>query len=193
MSDLTGCYDRIIHNAAALVLLRSGIISNAKIHSMFQTIQRMIHRVCTAFRDCSELSYGRYDFEDWQFVPHGILQGNTSGPAIRTIISSFILFNGAGNERSWVIRNFSMNSPVSLTPSCSATPIGAISRSGICSACSSTSNKRLHPFLISLESRALFLRCAACFSADLWLPHFKAASTSFRRTSSSSIYFLYWE
>jgi len=88
MSDLTGCYDRIIHNAAALVLLRLGI-SHAKIHSMFDTIQRMVHRVRTAFGD-SEISYGGDDFVSWLFSPQGILQGNASGPAIWTIISSVI-------------------------------------------------------------------------------------------------------
>jgi len=54
MSDLTGCYDRIVHNAAALALLRIGV-SNAKIHTMFASIQRMIHRVRTVFGD-SELT-----------------------------------------------------------------------------------------------------------------------------------------
>ena len=88
MSDLTGCYDRIVHNAAALVLLRLGL-SHAKIHSMFTTIQRMVHRVRTAFGD-SETTYGGDDFENWLFAPQGILQGNASGPAIWTIISSLI-------------------------------------------------------------------------------------------------------
>ena len=88
MSDLAGCYDRIIHNAAALILLRLGL-SHAKIHSMFKTIQRMVHRVRTAFGD-SERTYGGDDFENWLFAPQGILQGNASGPAIWTIISSLI-------------------------------------------------------------------------------------------------------
>jgi len=43
-SDLEACYDRIIHTAATLGLLRVGI-SHSKIHSMFSVIQRMIHRV----------------------------------------------------------------------------------------------------------------------------------------------------
>jgi len=46
MSDLKGCYDRIIHNAAALALLRIGV-PKAKIHSMFDTIQRVVHRIPT--------------------------------------------------------------------------------------------------------------------------------------------------
>jgi len=74
MSDLTGCYDRIIHNAAALVLLRIDL-SHAKIHTMFKTIQRMVHRIRTAFGD-SERTYGGDDFENWLFAPQGIFQGN---------------------------------------------------------------------------------------------------------------------
>ena len=52
----------IVHNAAALVLLRLGL-SHAKNHTMFKTIQRMVHRVRTAFGD-SETTYGGDDFED---------------------------------------------------------------------------------------------------------------------------------
>lgn len=81
MSDLTGCYNMIIHNAAALVL------SHAKIHSMFKTIQYIVHRVCTAFGDL-EIPYGGDNFENWLLESQEILQGNASGPAIWTIISS---------------------------------------------------------------------------------------------------------
>ena len=56
-SDLEGCYDRIIHKAAALVLLRVGT-SYTQIYSIFSSIQRMIHRIRTSFGD-SELTYGR--------------------------------------------------------------------------------------------------------------------------------------
>ena len=78
ISDLTGCYDRIIHNAAALVLLRLGL-SHTKINSMFKTIQRMAHRVRTAVSD-SEISYGGDDFINWLFAPQGILQGKCFWP-----------------------------------------------------------------------------------------------------------------
>ena len=88
MSDLTGCYDRIIHNAAALALLRIGV-SHAKIHSMFGSIQRMIHRVRTVFGD-SETTYGGDDFENWLFAPQGSIQGNAAGPAIWSILSSIV-------------------------------------------------------------------------------------------------------
>jgi len=42
MSDLTACYDRIIHNAAVLALLRIGV-PHTKIITMFKSIQHMIH------------------------------------------------------------------------------------------------------------------------------------------------------
>jgi len=48
MSDLKGCYDRIVHIAACLALLRLGV-SRTALFMMFETTQRMIHRVCMAF------------------------------------------------------------------------------------------------------------------------------------------------
>jgi len=68
MSDLKGCYDRIIHNAAALALLRIGV-PKAKIHSMFDTIQRMVHRIRTAFGDSTEYVMGPTGKESIQY-PH---------------------------------------------------------------------------------------------------------------------------
>jgi hypothetical protein len=88
MSNLKGCYDRIVHNAAALALLRIGV-SKAKIHSMFDTIQRIVHRIRTGFGDATE-TYGGDDIMDWQFTPKGVLQGNASGPTIWSVLSSVI-------------------------------------------------------------------------------------------------------
>ena len=87
-SDLAGCYDRIVHTAAALALLRLGI-RHTKINSMFESIQRMVHKVRTAFGD-SEKTYGGDDLGDWKNYPQGILQGNASGPAIWSVLSSII-------------------------------------------------------------------------------------------------------
>ena len=56
-SDVEGYYYRIIHTAADIALFRVGI-SKTKIHSMFSSIKRMIHRIRTSFGD-SEISYGR--------------------------------------------------------------------------------------------------------------------------------------
>ena len=60
MSDLKGCYDRIILNAAALALLRIWV-SKTKIHSMFE--QRMVHRIRTGFGDSTD-TYGGDDMMD---------------------------------------------------------------------------------------------------------------------------------
>ena len=49
-SDLVGCYNRIIHTAADLGILRIGI-QHARIHSMFSSIQRMVHRIRNDFGD----------------------------------------------------------------------------------------------------------------------------------------------
>ena len=84
--DLTNNYDRIIHTAAALALLRIGV-SHQKIHSMFNSIQKMIHRVRTAF-GTSETTYGGPDLGDWTTYPQGILQGNASGPTVWSLLSS---------------------------------------------------------------------------------------------------------
>ena len=88
MLDLQGCYDCIIHNAAALALLRIGV-PKAKIHSMFDIIQRMINTLPTAFGD-SDLTFGGEDFPNWENEPQGAIQGNASGPVIWLIPSSMI-------------------------------------------------------------------------------------------------------
>jgi len=87
-SDLEGCYDRIVHTAAAIALLRVGI-PHTKIKSMFASIQRMIHRIRTAFGD-SEITYGGDDIGEWMNYPQGVLQGNASGPTIWSVLSSII-------------------------------------------------------------------------------------------------------
>ncbi len=86
--DLASCYDRIIHTAAALALLKIGI-PHSRIHSMFSSIQKMIHRIRTAFGD-SEKTYGGEDLGDWKNFPQGVLQDNASGPGIWTALSSVI-------------------------------------------------------------------------------------------------------
>ena len=75
--NLAECYDRIVHNAAALALLRIGV-SHLWISSMFSTIQRMTHRIRTAFSD-SDITYGGDDFVDWKTALQGAIQGNARG------------------------------------------------------------------------------------------------------------------
>ena len=86
--DLENNYDRIVHTAAALALLRIGV-SHAKIHSMFETIQKMVHRVRTAFGE-SEGTYGGEFLGDWENYPRGMLQGNACAPTIWSILSSVV-------------------------------------------------------------------------------------------------------
>ena len=87
-SDLLGCYDRIIHTAAALALLRVGI-PHSKINSMFASIKRMTHKIRTMYGD-SDISYGGDDIGKWQNYPQGVIQGNAGGPTIWVLLSSII-------------------------------------------------------------------------------------------------------
>ena len=86
--DLAGYYGRIVHTAASLALLRIGI-PHTRISSMFGTIQKMVHRIKTTFGD-STITYGGDVKGDWINWPQGVLQGNASGPAIWSAISSVI-------------------------------------------------------------------------------------------------------
>jgi hypothetical protein len=87
--DLKSCYDRINHTSSSLSLQRLGI-SKSEITSMFDSIQRMTHRIRTAFGD-SDITYGGTKItNDWKLPPQGVLQGNGCGPAIWSILSSCI-------------------------------------------------------------------------------------------------------
>jgi hypothetical protein len=87
--DLEGCYDRIIHTAAALALRRVGV-QPQKLNAMFTSIQKMVHKIRTIFGD-SDTTYGGEEIEDdWSNFPQGILQGNACGPQIWSILSSII-------------------------------------------------------------------------------------------------------
>ena len=58
---------------------------------MFESIQKMIHMIRTAFGD-SDITYGGEDIGDWENQPQGVLQGNTAGPDIWSALSS-VIFN----------------------------------------------------------------------------------------------------
>ena len=62
-------------------------MSHQKVHAMFASIQKMVHRVKTAFGE-SEETYGGDDLGDWENQPQGILQGNASGPTVWSLLSS---------------------------------------------------------------------------------------------------------
>jgi hypothetical protein len=106
--DLKGCYDRINHTAASLALQRIGV-SKTEATAMFDSIQRMSHKVRTAFGDSTMTYGGDLDKSKWKLPPQGILQGNGAGPAIWSILSSRIFTmlhnNGHSNTICSCIRN----------------------------------------------------------------------------------------
>ena len=85
--DLKSCYDRIVHNAAALALRRVGV-RQSDIASMFGTIQVMIHKVRTAFGD-SKMTYSA-DNPEFLLPVQGTGQGNGAAPSVWSIICSTI-------------------------------------------------------------------------------------------------------
>ena len=72
-SDLAGCYDRILHTVATMALLRVGILHN-KIKSMFNSIQRMIHKIRKAFGDSDITCGGEGNIDNWENYPQGVLR-----------------------------------------------------------------------------------------------------------------------
>ena len=87
--DLTGCYDRVVHSAISLAMQRLGFPPGA-IQSQFSNIQKLIHRVRTAFGD-SDLTYGGNTWKNFYLhPPQGFGQGNTFGPPGFSILSSTI-------------------------------------------------------------------------------------------------------
>ena len=62
--DLKSCYDRIVHVAVILSLIRAGIPLNPAI-SMFQTLQDYQHLIRTAFGDSEEIHVGK----ETRFIP----------------------------------------------------------------------------------------------------------------------------
>lgn len=84
--DLKSCYDRILHAPASLALQHVGI-PQAEVTSMFDSIQRMNHTICTSFGDSSQSYGGTSSIRKWLLPPQGLLQGNGSGPAIWSILS----------------------------------------------------------------------------------------------------------
>ena len=85
--NLKSCYDRIVHNAASLALQRVGV-RRSDIVSMFRTIERMIHKVCTAFGDSKDKYYA--DNPEYFLPVQGTGQGNGAGPSIWSILCSTI-------------------------------------------------------------------------------------------------------
>ena len=85
--DLKSCYDRVVHTAASLALQRVGI-PLSKIKCMFGTIQKLVHRIRTAF-GLSKRTFGGYSSK-YSKPPQGMGQGNGAGPSIWSILSSTV-------------------------------------------------------------------------------------------------------
>ena len=83
--DLKSCYDRIVHSFATLAMRRAGAAESST-SSMFKTIQRLQHRVRTAFGD-SAATFGGDEWSDLEALM-GVGQGNGAGPAIWAVIST---------------------------------------------------------------------------------------------------------
>ena len=84
-SDLKSCYDRIVHSFAALAMRRAGAAESATV-SMFKTLQKLRHKVRTAFGDSDE-SFGGENWRDLEALM-GVGQGNGAGPVIWAVIST---------------------------------------------------------------------------------------------------------
>ena len=82
-NDAVSCYDRILLLAAYLTMLKFGIPKEAA-QSVITTLGKMEHHIRTAKGD-STRTYGG---TTWIKLPHGIGQGNGSGPAIWACVST---------------------------------------------------------------------------------------------------------
>lgn len=84
-NDAKSCYERIVHTVATLALRRLGMPAEPLV-SMFETLQKAQHHVCTAF-GISKRTYGGV-----RGVPlQGVGQGNGAGPAIWAGISTVLI------------------------------------------------------------------------------------------------------
>ena len=94
INDAKGCYDRINHTFAILVLLSFGLcLLHAQIVS--KALQLAKHRIKTGF-GVSEPAYGIQDDEPLM----GVGQGNAQGPCVWTLISSKLI-EVTKKTRSW--------------------------------------------------------------------------------------------
>ena len=88
MNDAKGCFDRINHTFAILVLMSFGV-SAVLARSLFETIQTADHHIKTGYGR-SEKAYGNNDEKE----PHqGIGQGNGLGPTLWALLSTILIKN----------------------------------------------------------------------------------------------------
>jgi hypothetical protein len=88
MNNAKGCFDRINHTFAILVLMSFGV-SSVLARSLFKTLQTADHHIKTGYGR-SDKAYGNNDEEE----PHqGIGQGNGLGPTLWALLSSILIKN----------------------------------------------------------------------------------------------------
>ena len=88
MNDAKGCFDRINHTFAILVLMSFGV-SAVLARSLFETLQKADHHIKTGYGR-SDKAYGNNDEPE----PHqGIGQGNGLGPTLWALLSSILIKN----------------------------------------------------------------------------------------------------
>jgi hypothetical protein len=91
MNDAKGCFDRINHTFAILVLTSSGV-STVLARSLFETLQTADHHIKRGYGR-SDKAYGNYNEPE----PHqGIGQGNGLGPTLWALLSSILIKNTKG-------------------------------------------------------------------------------------------------
>ena len=83
------CYDRVVHAAVSLDLQRLGLPIEFIIR-MFNSIQRMTHRIRTGYGDSSFSYRGDKIPEEYKQMLMGFNQGNGAGPTLWGILSSTI-------------------------------------------------------------------------------------------------------
>lgn len=84
-TDAKSCYDRIVHNFAALAMRRLGVPKEVPL-TMFGMIKDMSHQVRNGFGDSVD-SYSSASADPFQ----GVEQGNDAGPAIWAVVSAPLL------------------------------------------------------------------------------------------------------
>jgi retron-type reverse transcriptase len=90
MNDAKGCFDRVNHTIAILVLTSFGV-SRVLARSLFETLQKADHQIKTGYGK-SDKAYGNSDEPE----PHqGIGQGNGLGPTLWALLSSVLIRNMA--------------------------------------------------------------------------------------------------
>ena len=81
-NDAKSCYDRIVHNVAALAMRRQGAPKNA-VNSLLLTLQKAKHKIRTAFGVST-----KYYCTNWYIKLHGLGQGNGVAPTGWGVIST---------------------------------------------------------------------------------------------------------